>query len=169
MMRLFSFVLIILFLSSCNNQSDKKVTFEILKPKKMIDILIDLNLLEAKVTSLSLQGMDSSQVMFYTLQNEIFKKHKTDSLQYQKNYQYYLQDVPEMQKIYIIVGDTLRKRDSLRKLIQTKKTEIKKIEDSENPKVEAKVEIDDSKPSKFGEYEKLEKRKIVKKKNLKSE
>lgn len=81
----FLFVLA-LFLSACN--SDDKPDGLIARDK-MVDIITELQLLEAKVSRLSLSSYDSSMVAFNFLQKEILDKHKVDSLQYAESFGYY--------------------------------------------------------------------------------
>ena len=95
----------------------------LLSDQKMVSILIDLHVAEAKVERLGVMT-DSGAIYYKNLQKAVFKKHKITEKEFFKNYDYYLVNVSELDKIYEKVIDSLSMRevnfnkslDSLRRL-----------------------------------------------------
>jgi len=89
---------VFLLLLSC--KSNEEIPEGILTQQEMVDILIDIRIIEGKVSVLSV-GRDSSNVMFAKLEQDVFEKHDMDSLVYRESYQYYM-NKPEL---YLLVND----------------------------------------------------------------
>jgi hypothetical protein len=83
----------------------------ILQPKKMVSILIDIHLLESQIPHLS-RMPDSSYTLYKAYEKKIFQKHQVDSLSYQQSYRYYLNNLQDFEKIYAQVIDSLVYRES---------------------------------------------------------
>jgi hypothetical protein len=89
---------------------------DIMSKQQMVSFLIDLHLMEAKI-NVTRFPKDSTKAFFPVVEEALFKKHNiTDSI-YFKSYQYYLNDMFEMEEIYSAVVDSL----SLRERISSKK------------------------------------------------
>lgn len=78
---------VLLLVFSC--KSDEEFPEGILTEREMVDLLIDIRIIEGKVSVLSV-GRDSSRLLYKKLEREVFEKHKMDSLVYRKSYQYYM-------------------------------------------------------------------------------
>jgi hypothetical protein len=110
MIKLFYFV-ILLVLTGCISSS-KKIPKGIMSEEQMVAYLIDLQLADAKISTLNLPE-DSIMKFYDKLELELFKKHNiTDSL-YIKSVSYYLYDVKGMEDIYSAVVDSLSLRERL--------------------------------------------------------
>ena len=79
---------------------------DILPSETMVELLVDIHILEARVDKLRLTK-DSAHAVYNTLELEIFEKNKVDKKEYEKSYQYYLSDPKTLDKIYAIVVDSL--------------------------------------------------------------
>ncbi len=79
---------------------------------RMINILIDIHIAEAKSGGAALRSQDSSTVYYKTLENMVFKKHGVDSTTYYNSYRYYMKNVKEMDQIYAAVVDSLSLREN---------------------------------------------------------
>jgi hypothetical protein len=79
---------------------------------RMINILIDIHIAEAKASGASLRSQDSSTVYYKVLEGDVFKKHGVDSTIYYNSYRYYMQHIKEMDQIYAAVVDSLSLRDN---------------------------------------------------------
>ena len=89
---------------------------DIMSKEQMVSFLIDLHIMEAKINVVRFPK-DSTISIFPEVEKALFKKHNiTDSI-YFKSYQYYLNDMFEMEKIYTAVVDSL----SLRERISSKR------------------------------------------------
>ena len=82
-----------------------------LAPDKMALILTDIHVAESRITKLQLKSMDSSILVFDKLKSEIWKKHKVDTLLYNKSYSYYISRPKQMKQIYEKVNKNLEKRE----------------------------------------------------------
>jgi hypothetical protein len=102
-----------LFLSSCINNETPK---DILAKDKMISLLIDIHLAEAKSSFSTLQGNDSIYSYFRILKDSIMIKHKTDTVEFNKSFNYYVSNPVKMEEIYAAVVDSLSLRETLKKV-----------------------------------------------------
>jgi hypothetical protein len=113
-MKNFFLILFIVVLLGCVRKDNPPE--DILSKQQMVSFLIDLHLMEAKI-NVTRFPKDSTKVYFPAIEEALFKKHNiTDSI-YFKSYQYYLNDMFEMEEIYSAVVDSL----SLRERISGKK------------------------------------------------
>ena len=83
-----------------------------LSKDRMINILIDIHVAEARAGGASLRSQDSSTVYYKVLENQVFKKHGVDSTTYYNSYRYYMHNVKEMDQIYAAVVDSLSLREN---------------------------------------------------------
>ena len=88
----------------------------IMSKQQMVSFLIDLHLMEAKM-NVTRFPKDSIKTFFPVVEEALFEKHNITDSVYFKSYQYYLNDMFEMEEIYSAVVDSL----SLRERISSKK------------------------------------------------
>ena len=79
---------------------------------RMINILIDIHIAEAKAGGAALRSQDSSTVYYKVLESKVFKKHGVDSTKYYNSYRYYMHNIKEMDQIYAAVVDSLSLREN---------------------------------------------------------
>ncbi|MGD1841486.1 MAG: DUF4296 domain-containing protein [Thermonemataceae bacterium] len=96
-------------LASC--QKDKE-NVNILNEEKMVAIMVDIHLTEAQVPYLAIKDEDTLRAVFHELKRGVFKKHGTDSSTFYKSYDYYLNNLEEMQSIYEVVLDSLTSKEA---------------------------------------------------------
>ena len=101
--------LVMLVLTSCNEAN--KLPIGILPENKMINLLIELHLTEAKVSIKNLP-QDSSVKFYNYLQNKVFAENKVDSIIFSNSYNYYSTDSKKIDAIYTAVIDSLSLRES---------------------------------------------------------
>jgi hypothetical protein len=95
---------------SCVNKP--KPPENIMTQQEMVDFLIDLHIIEAKI-SMSRIPNDSVGLFFQEVEDSLFQKHHvTDSI-YKKSYQYYLENINLMEEIYSAVVDSLSLRERI--------------------------------------------------------
>lgn len=87
----------------------------------MATVIADLKLLETKVDRFYLRNTDSSKVAYLYLQQQVFKKNNTDSINYYKSYEYYLSRKKQLVRILEQASKLLENQEEglLRKLPQT--------------------------------------------------
>ncbi len=84
----------------------------IMSQQEMVDFLIDLHVIEAKV-SMSRIPNDSVKLFFDEVEDSLYRKHHvTDSI-YKKSYQYYLEHIDLMEEIYSAVVDSMSLRERI--------------------------------------------------------
>jgi hypothetical protein len=99
-------------LAACNTGGEQqKPPAGLLPREKMINILIDVHIAEAIVTQRNLPA-DSARILFQDYKEGILKKMGVDKEAFQKSYQYYMDNVRELDAIYAIVVDSLSLRES---------------------------------------------------------
>ena len=82
--------------------------------------LKDLYMLEQKVKNLRLPD-DSSKVIFAHYEKLLYEEHHmTDSL-YRKSFEYYMEDIKGLSKIYEIIADSLSLEERLATAAKNKK------------------------------------------------
>jgi hypothetical protein len=84
-----------------------------LSKEKMVKILMDIHIAEAKTGRLTFRSVDSSKVLFRRLELDIFKKHNVDTATYRKSFEFYLQNTTYLDEIYAAVVDSLSYRESI--------------------------------------------------------
>src|SRR5699024_9047831 len=93
--------------------NDKERPAHILSEERMVDFLIDLHIAEARVNDMSIRR-DSAKIVFEKVEDSLFKKHGivNDSI-YAISYEYYLNHIEGLDKIYGAVVDSLSLRERL--------------------------------------------------------
>ena len=76
----------------------------------MTDILFDLHVAEARLERMGIL-LDTGAIYYKEMQGRIFKKHGVTQQAFYKSYDYYLQNVSELDKIYEKVIDSLTLRE----------------------------------------------------------
>ena len=88
---------------------------DVLSEEKMMAILIDLHIAEASAQEFY-KPFDTTLAIFNGFQAYIFQKHGVDSSTYFGSYEYYLQDLTAMNRIYDVVVDSLSYRESTKNI-----------------------------------------------------
>jgi len=107
-------LLLIIVLINCVGKD--KPPEGIMSKQEMVSFLIDLHIMEAKITTVRFPN-DSVKLFFPEIEQELFKKHNVSDSVYFKSYQYYLNNMFDMEEIYTAVVDSL----SLRERVSNKK------------------------------------------------
>ena len=97
-------------LLSCGDEENVKVPKDLLPPAKLTSILADIHLAESRVEQMRVSP-DTANVVFKRLQTEIFNKHKVSEKEFSKTYDFYLNHISELDKIYEGLVDTLGMRE----------------------------------------------------------
>ncbi|CAN5485632.1 hypothetical protein BH09BAC4_BH09BAC4_13210 [soil metagenome] len=89
---------------------------------KMVDILTEVHIAESQVSRLSLGSLDSSNIAYKHLENQIFRKFAVDTAMYRKSYIFYSSHPSDMEAIYKQVTERLKQRADTTKSKQPKKS-----------------------------------------------
>lgn len=118
MRKVFLVIVLVTTLSACVKQQEKPKT--VLSEPEMVALLIDMHIAEARIANLSVRR-DSSIYLFEIMEDSLYKKHGIahDSI-YLASYEYYLNNLGEMDKIYSAVVDSLSLRERLSKMEEEK-------------------------------------------------
>jgi len=103
-------LLFCLILFSCESQQPERPD-HLIPEKEFVSILADIHTAEAQIES-TIAYPDTALMVFNHLQEEIWKKHGVTKYQFRETYNYYTTHVPEMDKLYEIVTDTLLAREA---------------------------------------------------------
>jgi hypothetical protein len=91
---------------------DQQLPPGILSQEKMIEIMADLHLAEAKIKSVRITTTDSARNLFAVYELAIFDKYNTDSAQFNQSKAYYLEHPALMQSLNTALLDTLNRRQN---------------------------------------------------------
>ena len=94
---------------ACTNPTDMKPA-GLIDEGRMADILTEVHLAEARVSRLGLTSVDSSQLVYKHMENQIFKKFGVDTAAYRKSYIFYSSHPADMEVIYKQVTQRLQKK-----------------------------------------------------------
>jgi len=88
-----------LLLVACQPERDKKPE-GLLPQEKMVDILTEVHLAEAKVSKLGVNATDSLALVYKRLEAQIYARHKLDTAAYNRSYQYYAANPGQLAELY---------------------------------------------------------------------
>ncbi len=75
---------------------------------KMVAILTEVHLNEAKVAKLNLRSSDSSNLVYKRLERQLLKKYDVDTSAYSKSYIYYASHPEAMERVYKRIVEKLQ-------------------------------------------------------------
>ncbi|QJW88235.1 DUF4296 domain-containing protein [Spirosoma taeanense] len=86
---------------------------------RMVDILTEVHMTEARVSRLSLSSIDSSSAAYKHLEAQLFRKMQVDTAAYSKSYTYYSSHPKQMEAIYKQVIEKLKKKMEAKKPVRS--------------------------------------------------
>lgn len=101
-------MLLLLGLWACDGQDSRPN--ELIPAEKMANILTDIHIAEARVSTLGLHSLDSSLKAYDSLQVDIWRHNEIDSSLYAQSYAYYTTNPAILAEIYVQVDSNLAKR-----------------------------------------------------------
>ncbi|MEQ9299171.1 MAG: DUF4296 domain-containing protein [Cyclobacteriaceae bacterium] len=111
----FAFLVVVLLVTLSSCKREVTAPENLLDKTRMVDVLIDIHLLEAKLDALSVDK-DSSTVLYRAYEQQIFEKHQISSDLYRESYQWHFNHLHSLNDIYSIVVDSLMLRQQARQL-----------------------------------------------------
>jgi ElaB/YqjD/DUF883 family membrane-anchored ribosome-binding protein len=122
----------IVVLYACNDESAKGVIEE----KQMISLLVDVHLVDGSMVMIS-SAQDTMYKYGTARYLAVFKKHHTDSAQFNKSYRYYTTKPELLYSMYDEVNkDLTKKTDSLNKVFQKQNENAAKQKPNTNAKID---------------------------------
>jgi uncharacterized protein YcfL len=73
---------------------------DVLSEKKMQKVLVDIHLIEARISKMNIASMDTATIVTEKLKATMFKKHQTDSATYYRSYKFYATYPDYFEQIY---------------------------------------------------------------------
>ena len=107
----FVVMLPLLFIAGCSSE-EEKIPQEVIPRDKMIAILIDVQIAEARIQSNNLNTNDSTKQIALGYYNYIFQKHHIKSSEFKSSFKYYAERLEMLNKMYEEVITGLSKRQS---------------------------------------------------------
>jgi hypothetical protein len=93
------------------NKKQAKAPANLIPKDKMVQILADVHIAEAQVESQIIYP-DTAIMAFNYKEKEIFRKHGVTEQKFRKTYQYYKDNLKEMDALYEVIVDTLSLRET---------------------------------------------------------
>lgn len=112
--RLWNLLVSIWLLSACTPPEDQRPD-NLINEDRMADILTEMHMAEARVSRLSLRSVDSSNIAYKHLENQIFRKFGVDTAAYRRSYSFYSSHPSDMEAIYKKVTEKLTKKTDQKK------------------------------------------------------
>lgn len=107
MNKIFLLFALLLSFQACTKETNKPEN--LLSKEKMVGIMADMTLAEAKIKNLRV-SIDSSRQIYREYEKSIFIERDVSSEQYKESYRYYLLNYKEMASLHAAVIDTLNRR-----------------------------------------------------------
>lgn len=96
-------------MAACTAPEDKRPD-NLIDEDRMVDILTEIQVIEARTSRLSLGSTDSAYIAYKHQENQVFRKFKVDTAAYRKSYIFYSAHPADMEAIYEKITATLTKR-----------------------------------------------------------
>lgn len=97
-------------LAGCGQKTEKRPA-DLLPEQKMVQILADVHIAEARIETNVLYP-DTALMIFNKEQKQILEAHGVEEEDFRKTYRYYLTHVEQMDKLYEVILDTLSVREA---------------------------------------------------------
>ena len=104
-------ILVVCLCTLCNKKVDH-IPKNIYTREQVAHFLKDLYVLEQKIKDLNLEK-DSSKIVFEYYEKQLFETHNMDTSVYRKSFEYYMDDINSLSKIYEVIADSLSLEERL--------------------------------------------------------
>lgn len=102
------FFTVLVILSACATSDQPE---NLIGKQKMVKVLTEIHLLEAKINKITIYPKDSAQQVYDHYEELLFSDLGISKSQYEVNFNYYLDHPDEFEKIYDVVIDSLLQRE----------------------------------------------------------
>ncbi len=101
----------LVIVSACSTESNEPE--DLIPKEEMIKLLTEVHILEAKIKGLKIRPSDSAKVVYEHYEKLLFADFNITQEQYERSFNYYVDNTTEFKKIYDAVVDTLMRREKL--------------------------------------------------------
>lgn len=101
---------LLLSAAGCQRPEEPTPPADLLPPEKVVRILADLHLLEARVENSRLSA-DSGRALYLAQHKDVLWRHEVSDSAFQRSYRYYGIHGKDLEGIYTAVVDTLTQRE----------------------------------------------------------
>ena len=106
------FLTALVILCACSTDTSPD---DLIEKDKMVKVMIEIHLLESKVNNVRINPIDSTQAVYNHYENLLFKDLEITQEQYERSFNYYVDNPNEFEKIYNAVVDSLMERENRHK------------------------------------------------------
>ncbi|SNT36194.1 protein of unknown function [Ekhidna lutea] len=102
------FLTVLVIVCSCTGSN---VPEDLINREKMVKVMTEIHLLESKISNLYLADGDSIQVVYDHYEKLLFQDLGITQDQYERSFNYYVDNPNEFEKIYTTVVDSLMEKE----------------------------------------------------------
>jgi hypothetical protein len=106
------FLTVLVIVSACGTPDAPS---DLIKRDKMVKVMTEVHLLEAKIAELPIRPSDSIQAVYDHYEKLLFDSLGITEEQYVSSFNYYVDNPTEFEKVYNVVVDSLMQREKLGK------------------------------------------------------
>lgn len=107
------FLTVLVIVSACSTESE--VPEDLIPQDQMVSVLVEVHMLESKIKNLSIRPLDSAKVVYDHYENLLFADFNITQDQYERSFNYYIENLDEFEDVYTTVVDTLMQREKISK------------------------------------------------------
>ncbi|MEP1097188.1 MAG: DUF4296 domain-containing protein [Cyclobacteriaceae bacterium] len=107
------FLTVLVIVSACSTESE--VPEDLIPQDQMVSVLVEVHMLESKIKNLRIYSLDSAKVVYDHYENLLFADFNITQDQYERSFNYYIENLDEFKDIYTTVVDTLMQREKISK------------------------------------------------------
>lgn len=91
--------------------ADQEIPQDLINQDEMVKVMIEIHLLEAKINNTPVDPADSTQAVYDHYEKLLFQDLGITQEQYERSFNYYVDNPNQFEKIYTAVVDTLMERE----------------------------------------------------------
>ncbi len=107
------FLTVLVIVSACSTKSE--APDDLIPQDQMVSLLVEVHVLESKIKNLSIRSADSAKVVYDHYEKLLFADFNITQDQYERSFNYYVENLDEFKDVYTTVVDTLMQREKLLK------------------------------------------------------
>ncbi|MEP5611385.1 MAG: DUF4296 domain-containing protein [Cyclobacteriaceae bacterium] len=107
------FLTVLVIVSACSTGNE--VPEDLIPQDQMVSVLVEVHMLESKIKNLSIRPLDSAKVVYDHYENLLFADFNITQDQYERSFNYYIENLDEFKDVYTTVVDTLMQREKISK------------------------------------------------------
>ena len=107
------FLTVLVIVSACSTKSEAPE--DLISEDQMVSLLVEVHLLESKIKNLTIRPPDSAKVVYDHYENLLFADFNITQDQYERSFNYYVENLSDFKDVYTTVVDTLMQREKISK------------------------------------------------------